>query len=192
MPYPTYMPTAWSTHGVGDGALECPVHVRPSKVNVISTRIRANRRGRARPYHDQRYRRWCGVLAKKVAHNIFAGGSPDEPWVCPGQSPCHYNAQYTRHPAWCPFAYLGCRLQMASSCCCTCTRNFLQVLPTGLWTLVARAGEASVVPPGVPQSQTTGEGWEGTQTSNSRMRWRNYRTHLLANRMEILSLRMVV
>ena len=34
--------------------------------------------------------------------------------------------------------------------------SFLQVLPTGLCTLVARAGEAPVVPPGMPQ--TTGEG----------------------------------
>ena len=135
-----------------EAALECLV--QQGKVSVIPARTQANQRGRARPYQDQRYRRWCGVLATKVAHNIFAGGSPDEPWVCPGQSPCHYNAQYTRHPAWCLFAYLGCRSQMAFLC--TCTYNFLQVLPTGLWALVARAGEAPVVPPGMPQ--TTKEG----------------------------------
>ena len=47
--------------------------------------------------------------------------------------------------------YLGWRSQMAFLC--TCTRHFLQVLPTGLWTLVARAGEAPVVPPGMPHSR---------------------------------------
>ena len=84
----------------------------------------------------------------------LCGGSPDEPWRCPGQSLCQHNPQYTRHPAWCLFAYLGCRSQMAFLC--TCTQNFLQALPTGLWTLVARAGEAPVVSPGIPQ--TTKEG----------------------------------
>ena len=41
---------------------------------MIAARIEANQRGRARAYHDQRYERWCGVVAPKVSHNIFAGG----------------------------------------------------------------------------------------------------------------------
>ena len=85
------------------------------------------------------------------------GDSPVEPWRRPGQSSCHNNPQYTRHPAWCLFAYLACRSQMAFSC--ACTRNFLPVVPTGLWTLVARASEAPVVPLGITgMPQTTKEG----------------------------------
>ena len=77
----------------------------------------------------------------------LSGESPDEPWRCPGQSPCQHNPHYTRHPPWCLFDNLGWRSQMAFLC--TCTQHFLQVLPTGLWTLVAGATGAPVVPPGL-------------------------------------------
>ena len=41
---------------------------------MIAARIQANQGGRARAYHAQRYQRWCGMVAIKVPHNIFAGG----------------------------------------------------------------------------------------------------------------------
>ena len=100
---------------------------------MITARIQANQRCRARLYRDRRYQRWCmwRTRHKGRATISLRGGSPDEPRRCPGQSLFQHNPRYTRHPAWCPFDLIP-RLAFADGAfMCLYTKNSYKYFPPG-------------------------------------------------------------